>query len=136
MQIRALIVASFISLLLHSQARANFLTNPGFEDGLNNWDATGNAAIRTGDPPPHEGIRYVFGNATPQHTIWQDILEGIRMVGSNNDAYLDAAYLNVVPEPNTCGLLFVGLLTAVAHRVPRRLVSTNTHWTPRTQNVL
>ena len=44
---------------------ANLLVNPGFEAGLAGWTTSGNAAIRTADPPAFEGTNYVFGANTP-----------------------------------------------------------------------
>ena len=47
--------------------------NPGFEDALDNWNTTGNAAIRTNDPPAYEGSNYIFGEDAPRFSIWQDV---------------------------------------------------------------
>ena len=52
---------------------SNLLGNPGFEDDLTGWTTTGNAAIRTGGPPPHEGEKYLFGDSTPHFTAAQDV---------------------------------------------------------------
>ena len=40
----------------------NLLNNPGFESSLTDW-TTDNAAIRTGSPSPHSGIKYLMGGA-------------------------------------------------------------------------
>lgn len=201
MHMRVLIIACFLSLLLHVNATASLLLNPGFEAGLSNWNTTGNAAIRMSNPPPYEGSNYVFGISTSRYTVWQDVLltahgipdteidsgmldaeyggwqagwqtqkdqgqisilfldettneisraelpffysnhtwveqygvtnipsgtrkiryhfEGVRKEGSNNDAYLDAAFLIVVPEPGSFSLLCTGFL-AVATRFGSR----------------
>ena len=66
-------IATTALLLLCRTAGANLLNNPGFEDKLSDWSSTGNAAIRTGDPAPHEGLNYVFGDTTERYTVWQDV---------------------------------------------------------------
>ena len=38
----------------------NLLANPGFEDDLASWTTDG-ATIRTGDPAPHSGSKYLMG---------------------------------------------------------------------------
>jgi hypothetical protein len=42
--------------------------------------------------------------------------EGVRKEGSNNDAYLDAAFLNVIPEPGLFALFYAGFLAVVVQR--------------------
>jgi hypothetical protein len=46
--------------------------------------------------------------------------EGVRKEGSNNDAYLDAAFLYVVPEPGSFSLFCAGLLAVVVQLHSRR----------------
>lgn len=62
---------TFASLILACGASAalagNLLTNPGFEDGLNGWNAFGNAYPETNNPPQFEayegeGLVSMFGN--------------------------------------------------------------------------
>lgn len=57
---------------------ANLLVNPGFEAGLDGWSTSGNAAIRSANPPAFEGSNYVFGASTPLFTVSQvvDLLAG------------------------------------------------------------
>jgi len=53
-------------------ANANLLVNAGFEDNLNHWSAIGTAKIRTSDPAPYEGSRYLYGRGQ-EFTVWQDV---------------------------------------------------------------
>lgn len=64
------ILPLFGTLMLQAQP-PNLLQNAGFENGLTNWTATGNASIRTDNPPPHEGLNYVFGLSTALFTVSQ-----------------------------------------------------------------
>jgi hypothetical protein len=67
----AIIVLS--ALLSKATAANNLLENFGFEDGLNSWISTGNAAIRTSDPFPYEGVNYLFGLNTALFSVSQDV---------------------------------------------------------------
>ena len=49
-------------LLLSVTAKANFLSNPGFENSLTDWQVdTGAAMTRAADPVAYEGDYYIFG---------------------------------------------------------------------------
>ena len=63
-------VLMFGTLIVGAQP-PNLLQNAGFENGLTNWTATGNAAIRTNDPLPHERSNYIFGLSTALFTVSQ-----------------------------------------------------------------
>jgi hypothetical protein len=60
------------SLLLAPLAHAaNLLENGSFENGLDGWVATGNAALRTANPLAFDGTNYVFGANTPEYSVSQ-----------------------------------------------------------------
>lgn len=72
---------------------ANLLLNAGFESGLTGWTTSGNAAIRSANPPAFEGNNYVFGASTPLYTVSQVV--DLLAAGVNaND--IDAGALNLV----------------------------------------
>ena len=71
---------------------ANLLVNPGFEAGLAGWTTSGNAAIRTADPPAFEGTNYVFGANTPLFTVRQAV---DLLAGGVSAADIDARILNL-----------------------------------------
>ena len=60
-------------ILKISSVQANLLLNAGFESGLTDWNASGNAAIRDGNPDPYEGEAYLYGDSTSYFDVWQDI---------------------------------------------------------------
>jgi hypothetical protein len=67
---------------------ANLLTNPGFEDGLNNWaNYEDRAAIRHNNPTAHGGTSYVYGPNTPSYSVWQRLeLDDLGFTDSEIDA--------------------------------------------------
>jgi len=72
---------------------ANLLQNAGFESGLAGWTTSGNAAIRSANPPAFEGNNYVFGASTPLYSVSQVV--DLLAAGVNaND--IDAGTLNLV----------------------------------------
>lgn len=72
---------------------ANLLQNAGFESGLTGWTTSGNAAIRSANPPAFEGDNYVFGDSTPLYTVSQVV--DLLAAGVNaND--IDTGTLNLV----------------------------------------
>ncbi len=60
-------------------AQANLISNPGFEIGsggdtvITDWQSSGGAKIRNIDPLAYEGDNYIFGQSTPEFSVWQDI---------------------------------------------------------------
>jgi hypothetical protein len=69
-------IITYIVLVVASYSvhGANLLTNPGFEDGLNNWtNYNGLAGIKSNNPTAHGGTSYVYGPDTPFFSIWQRI---------------------------------------------------------------
>jgi len=67
------LVTLAIAISASSNVSANLISNNGFEDGLNGWNSTGNADIRTWDPVAYEGTNYLFGRNTQEFSVWQDI---------------------------------------------------------------
>lgn len=201
--IRALICACAASLTAPLAGAANLLVNPGFEDGLNGWEASGGAAQRSANPLPFEGDFYVFGISTPLFAVAQEVdllaggtvsqqsiddgalklvfggyqagfstqtdagqisvrlfgasgeqlnlvslpsffsnhtwveqrgetfllpgtrkvrfeFVGTRKAGSNNDAYLDAAFVEVAPVPLPAGLPLLAVALGVCGAVSAR----------------
>ncbi|MGE0859787.1 MAG: hypothetical protein AB7I01_20810 [Gammaproteobacteria bacterium] len=70
---RALLCAGATVFAMPLAGAANLLANPGFEDGLNGWEASGGAALRSANPPPFEGDFYVFGNSTALFAVAQEV---------------------------------------------------------------
>lgn len=71
-------LGAFMALVLHGSANTeNLLLNSGFEEGLSEWTATGNAALKIKDAsselPAYEGSIYIYGSATPEFTVSQTI---------------------------------------------------------------
>lgn len=73
MRSQALFSAFSILVLVSSGASANLLANSGFEAGLQDWQSSGGAAIRTANPLAFEGDNYVFGANTASFKVWQDV---------------------------------------------------------------
>ena len=91
---RALMLAGIAACAAPLAHAANMLTNPGFEDGLNGWDTTGGAALRSADPAPFEGSFYVFGRNTLQFSVSQVVdlvVDGLVSAGE-----IDRGALNLV----------------------------------------
>lgn len=95
----ASVARTFACLLATSLAAplataANLLVNPGFEDGLDGWSTTGNAAIRTANPPAFEGTNYVFGASTPLFSVSQtvDLIAGGVAVNDIDDGRLQVRF--------------------------------------------
>lgn len=123
---------------------ANLLVNGSFENGLDGWTTTGNAAIRTANPLAFDGTNYVFGASTPLYSVSQvvDLLAG----GVNAGA-IDAGALNLrfggyqagFSIQQDAGQITVRLLDALG--TPLAAVSTpsffsNAIWTEQAGNTL
>ncbi len=91
--IRACGCALALSLCAGPVAAANLLVNPGFEDGLNGWEISSTATIRTADPDAFEGTNYVYGQNTAFFGVTQvvDLLLGGVPAGE-----IDRGALNLV----------------------------------------
>lgn len=60
---------------LKKLTKYNFsITNPGAEDGVTGWvNEIGGIAVRTANPPPHNGLGYFSGGSSPQSIASQTL---------------------------------------------------------------
>lgn len=79
-------------LLAPLAGAANLLSNGSFEDGLNAWAVTGNAAIRSANPLAFDGTNYVFGSNTALYSVSQVVDLLARGVNAGD---IDAGTLNL-----------------------------------------
>lgn len=61
------------ALALSTTVQANLIQNGSFEDGLVNWQTSGNAAVGTVNPSSYDGVNYLFGSNTPLFSASQDL---------------------------------------------------------------
>lgn len=76
-QLNLIIYLTFAMFAFNAQA--NLISNPGFEIGsvgdtvITDWQSSGGAKIRNIDPEAYELENYIFGQSTPEFSVWQDI---------------------------------------------------------------
>ena len=83
-------------LFLSLNAEANLLSNPGFENGLTDWQFTEGVSTRSGDPIAHEGSNYIFAADNHQFSLWQTI------------DLLSAGFTTTAIDTGTTDLIFGG----------------------------